>query len=135
VDKALSILLQNLSKAKIFIKEYWKLLLALAYAIFVPLYFYQSTRTLNKTLDNSRVSSDTQINILQNTLDEQTEYYDKLFQEYQDRMDAEEARYNEEIKSIKEKQEKQQKKLSKKFKSNPSAISEELTKRYGLNAN
>ncbi len=134
MDKALSILLQNLSKAKIFIKEYWKLLLALAYAIFVPLYFYQSTRTLNKTLDNSRVSSDTQINILQNTLDEQTEYYDKLFQEYQDRMDAEEARYNEEIKSIKDKQDKQQKELSKKFKNNPSAISEELTKRYGLNA-
>jgi uncharacterized membrane-anchored protein YhcB (DUF1043 family) len=50
-------------------------------------------------------------------------------------MDAEEARYNEEIKSIKDKQDKQQKELSKKFKNNPSAISEELTKRYGLNAN
>ena len=90
---------------------------------------------MQQALDSSRTSSSAQINILQNTIDEQTEYYDKLFQEYQDRMDAEEIRYNEEIKNIKENQQKQQKDLSKKFRNNPSAISEELTKRYGLNAN
>jgi len=129
------ILLQNLSKAKEFIKLYWKPILALLYAILVPLYFYQSTKSMQQALDSSRTSSSAQINILQNTIDEQTEYYDKLFQEYQDRMDAEEIRYNEEIKNIKENQQKQQKDLSKKFRNNPSAISEELTKRYGLNAN
>ena len=129
------ILLQNLSKAKEFIKLYWKPIFALLYAILVPLYFYQSTKSMQQALDSSRTSSSAQINILQNTIDEQTEYYDKLFQEYQDRMDAEEIRYNEEIKNIKENQQKQQKDLSKKFRNNPSAISEELTKRYGLNAN
>ena len=56
---------------------------------------------MQQALDSSRTSSSAQINILQNTIDEQTEYYDKLFEEYQDRMDAEEIRYNEEIKNIK----------------------------------
>ena len=69
----------------------------------IPLYFYQSTKSMQQALDSSRTSSSAQINILQNTIDEQTEYYDKLFQEYQDRMDAEEIRYNEEIKNIKDK--------------------------------
>jgi len=48
-------------------------------------------------------------------------------------MDAEEVRYNEEIKNIKQVQVEQQKELSKRFKNNPSTISQELKKRYNLN--
>lgn len=116
-----------------FIQQYWKLLLALLYAILVPLYFHRSAKSIQDALDNSRKSSDKQISILQNSFDEQAEYYDTLLQEYQDRMDAEEVRYNEEIKNIKQVQVEQQKELSKRFKNNPSTISEELKKRYNLN--
>ncbi len=129
----MSILLQNLSKAKEFINLYWKPILALLYAILVPLYFYESTKSVQAALDNSRESSQKQINILQNSLDEQAQYYDALLQDYQDKMDAEEVRYNEEIKKIKEVQQKQQKELAKRFKNNPTTISDELKKRYNLN--
>jgi len=117
-----------------FIKQYWKILLALAYAIFIPLYFYQSTKSVQAALDNSRESSQKQINILQNTIDEQAQYYDALLQDYQDKMDAEEVRYSQEIIKIKQTQEQQKKQLLKRFKENSSVISDELTKRYGLNA-
>ena len=116
-----------------FIKQYWKLLLAIAYAMFIPLYFYQSAKSIQNSLDSSRESSEKQINILQNSLDEQSLYYDMLLQEYQDRMDAEDVRYNEELNSIKQAQEQQQKELSKRFKNNPSTISDELKRRYKLN--
>lgn len=116
-----------------FIKQYWKLLIALLYAIFVPLYFYQSTHTMQKSLDISRDSSEKQINILQNSLEEQTQYYDKLFEEYQSSLEAEQTRYNESLNQIKEAQVLQKKQLSKKFQQSPSSISDELTKRYGLN--
>ncbi len=128
----LSILLAKLNQVFNFAKENWKLILALVYAIFVPLYFYNSTKNLQIALDSSRNSSNKQINILQNALDEQSQYYDALFQEYQDRMDAEENRYNQELQSIKVIQDIQQKELSKKFKNNPSTISNELKKRYNL---
>ena len=117
-----------------FIKQYWKIILALAYAILIPLYFHQSTKGMQQAFDNSRESSQKQIGILQNALEDQSAYYDNLFQEYQDKIEAEEVRYNEELKKIKETQQKQQKELSKRFKDNPSAISDELSKRYGLNA-
>lgn len=129
----MSILFQNLEAMVNFIKEYWKLLLAIAYAIFIPLYFYQSTKSIQNGLDNSREFSQKQINILQNSLDEQSQYYDELLQQYQDKIDAEEIRYNEEIENIKQVQQEQQKELSKRFKNNPSAISDELRKRYNLN--
>lgn len=87
---------------------------------------------MQQALDSSRDSSSKQINVLQNALEEQTEYYDSLFQEYQDRIDAEQIRYDEEIQKIKDTQMTQQKELSKKFKSNPSTISDELKKRYNL---
>lgn len=116
------------------IKQHWKLILILAYGIFVPLYFWKSTKGIQQAFDSSRESSQKQINILEGALEDQSLYYDQLFQEYQDRMDAEEARYEEEIAKIKEAQATQQKQLSKKFKENPSAISDELSKRYGLNA-
>ena len=114
------------------IKQYWKLILAIAYAIFVPLYFYNSTKGIQKAFDSSRESSQKQINLLEDSLEEQSVYYDQLFQQYQDRMDAEEIRYQQEIIDIKQVQDKQQKELSKRFKNNPSAISDELKKRYNL---
>lgn len=117
-----------------FIKQYWKLLLLLAYAIAVPLYFHQSTKGIQQAFDSSRESSQKQISILEGALEDQRLYYDQLFQEYQDRMDAEELRYEEELTKIKETQASQQKQLAKRFKENPSAISDELSKRYGLNA-
>lgn len=115
-----------------FIKQYWKVILILAYAVAVPLYFYQSTKGMQKALDVSRESSNNQITILQDALTKQSAEYDKMFKEYQTRIDEEEKRYNEEIKQIKETQASQQRQLSKRFKENPSAISDELSKRYNL---
>jgi hypothetical protein len=117
-----------------FIKHYWKLILALAYAILIPLFFYQSTKGMQKALDASRESSDNQIGILKNALNEQSVQYDKMFKEYQAKVDEEEKRYNEELKQIKETQASQQRQLSKRFKENPSSISDELSKRYNLHA-
>jgi len=55
-----------------------------------------------------------------------------LIEEYQIKIDLLEQKYNGEIDRIKERQVTQQKELSILFKNNPSAISEELRKRYGL---
>ena len=41
---------------------------------------------------------------MQNSLEEQTQYYDKLFEEYQSSLEAEQARYDESLKVIKETQ-------------------------------
>jgi uncharacterized protein HemX len=117
-----------------FIKQYWKLILALAYAILVPLFFYQSTKGMQKALDTSRESSNNQITILQDALNKQSAEYDKMFKEYQAKVEEEEKRYNEELKQIRETQVVQQRQLSKRFKDNPSSISDELSKRYNLNA-
>lgn len=115
-----------------FIKQYWKFILALIYVVVVPLYFYQSTKGMQKALDASRESSNNQIAILQNALTKQSQDYDKMFKEYQAKVEEEETRYNEELKKIKETQAVQQRQLSKRFKENPSSISDELSKRYNL---
>ena len=117
-----------------FIKQYWKIILALVYAIAIPLYFYQSTKGMQKALDTSRESSNNQITILQDALTKQSAEYDKMFKEYQAKVEEEENRYNEELRKIKETQAVQQRQLSKRFKDNPSSISDELTKRYNLSA-
>lgn len=115
-----------------FIKQYWKLLLALIYAVFVPLYFYNYNANMQKAIDFTRTSSNNQISLLQNHIDEQKEHYDSLIEEYKLQIEEEEIRYQEEISKIKETQEKQQKILAKRFKENPSDISKELYERYGL---
>ena len=116
------------------ILKHWKILLLIAYAIAVPLYFHQSTKGMQQALDSSRESSQKQITILENALEDQRVYYDQLFTEYQEKIEAEEVRYQEELDKIKQKQASQQKELSKRFRENPSAVSDELSKRYGLNA-
>lgn len=110
-------------------------MLAIAYMILVPLYSYQSTAKMRQTLEISQESSDGQIKILQGAMEEQRVQYDKMFKEYQAKIEEEKKRYDDEIVELRKTQEKHQKLLSKKFKENPSAISDELSKRYGLNAN
>lgn len=118
-----------------FVRQYWKIMLAIAYMILVPLYSYQSTAKMRQTLEISQESSDGQIKILQGAMEEQRVQYDKMFKEYQAKIEEEKKRYDDEIVELRKTQEKHQKLLSKKFKENPSAISDELSKRYGLNAN
>ena len=115
------------------ILKYWKILLLLAYGIAVPLYFYQSTKGMQKALDASRESSDNQIKILKTSMEDQRKAYDKMFDEYRVKMEAEEKRYNEEIEKIKATQASQQRQLSKRFKESPSEISNTLMEKYGLN--
>lgn len=115
-----------------YIKIYWKEIFIVAYAIFIPLYFFQSTQSTQKALDASRTSSSNQISYLEDRLDEQAFYYDQLIEEYQIKIDLIEQKYNGEIDRIKERQAIQQEELTIIFKKNPSAISEELRKRYGL---
>jgi ABC-type transport system involved in cytochrome bd biosynthesis fused ATPase/permease subunit len=117
------------------ILKHWKILLLLAYGIAVPLYFYQSTKGIQKALDASRESSDNQIKILKTSMEDQRKTYDKMFDEYRAKMEAEEVRYQQEIDKIKQTQVTQQKQLSKRFKENPSEIDNTLMEKYGLNAN
>lgn len=127
-------LLENLKQILNFIKSYWKIILALLYAIAVPLWFYQSNRALVQALEISDNSSKQQIQVLKNNIDTQKAAYDKLFEEYKQKLEYEEQRYNKELADIKTKQEQQQGKLSGLFRRNPTSINDELSKRYGLNA-
>ena len=117
------------------VKDNWKLILALIYAIAVPLYFYNSNRETAKALDIAQKSSDQQIQVMKTAMDSQKAAYDKMFEEYKQRLDAEEERYNKELQAIKDGQKAQQYKLSGLFKNSPQAVDDELSKRYGLNAN
>ena len=117
------------------IKDNWKIILALIYAIAVPLYFYNSNRATAKALDIAQKSSDQQIQVMKTAMDTQKAAYDKMFEDYKQRLNAEEERYNKELQTIKDNQKVQQGKLAGLFKSNPQAVNDELSKRYGLNAN
>ena len=117
------------------LKNNWKVVLALIYAVAVPLYFYNSNRETAKALDIAQKSSDQQIQVMKTAMDSQKVAYDKMFEEYKQRLDAEEERYNKELQAIKDGQKAQQYKLSGLFKNSPQAVDDELSKRYGLNAN
>jgi hypothetical protein len=117
-----------------FLKENWKAVLAIVYAIVVPLYFLNYTNNLRKALDSSRDSSKQQIEILQDSMDKQTVYYDDLFKQYQIDLENEQTRHNEEIRKIKETQQYQQQLLSQRLQ-DPTQLAKELKERYGLNGN
>ena len=117
-----------------FLKQNWKAVLAIVYAIVVPLYFLNYTSNLRKALDSSRDSSKEQIKILQDTIDKQKTYYDGLFIQYQVDLNNEHTRHDEEIKKIKETQQYQQMLLSQRLQ-DPTQLANELRGRYGLNGN
>jgi hypothetical protein len=118
-----------------FIKQYWKWIIALLYALIVPLYFHQSTKNLSKALDESRESNKQQLEILNKSLKEQQLYYDGLIEEFTIAMDLESQRHNDEMQKIRDMQEYQQSLLADRFKNDPTQITIVLKDRYKLNGN
>lgn len=127
-------LLVNLRVVFNFLKENWKAVLAIVYAIAVPLYFYSSTLKLQQALDSSRDSSKKEIQILEDTIQKQSSYYDGLFKQYQVAIEQEQIRHEEEIRKIKEIQAYQQSLLAQRLQ-NPTEMTKELKERYNLNGN
>jgi Tfp pilus assembly major pilin PilA len=116
----------------VLLKDNWKLVISIAYAVIVPLYFNQTSKSAVKAMEASQESSNTQITLLKKQLDEQREQYNKMFEEYKTKMAEAQAKYDEELEKIKKDQKKQQKRLTDTFKNDESAIDEELQKRFGL---
>ena len=117
-----------------FLKENWKAVLAIVYAIAVPLYFYSSTLKLQQALDSSRESSKKEIKVLEDTIQKQSSYYDGLFKQYQIAIEQEQVRHEEEIRKIREVQAYQQSLLAQRLK-DPTQMAKELKERYNLNGN
>ena len=115
-----------------FLKENWKAVLAIVYAIAVPLYFLNYTSNLRKALDSSRDSSKEQIKILKDTVDKQKIYYDGLFVQYEIELNNERTRHDEEVKKIRETQQYQQILLSQRLQ-DATEMAKELKERYGPN--
>lgn len=118
------------------ILQHWKLIAGIAYSIAVPVYFYITASSANKNLqtalETSQVSNQKQIAILQNSLEDQRAAYEKMFNEYQEKMNAAQKQHDDELVKIKKAQADQQWQLSQKFKADPTAVNEELEKRFGL---
>jgi len=127
-------LLANLRVVFNFLKENWKAVLALVYAIAVPLYFYSSTLKLQQSLDSSRESSKKEIKVLEDTVQKQSSYYDGLLKQYQAAIQQEQVRHEEEIRKIREIQIYQQSLLAQRLK-DPTQMAKELKERYNLNGN
>lgn len=115
-----------------FVKANWKLIAAGVYALIIPLYFNQSSKSAFKAMEASQESSKKQIHILKNEMEEQRRVYNQMFDDYKKKLDEAQAKYDEELESIKKNQKKQQKKMAETFKNDETAIDEELQKRYGL---
>lgn len=117
------------------IKQYWKAVLAIVYAIAVPLYFYSTNVASKQALEASRQSSNEQIKVLEQTIKDQQKHYEQSFEEYKALIQKEEERHQEQIKKIQETQAYHQALLTQRFQQNPQTITDELKKRYGLNGN
>jgi len=115
-----------------FILQHWKIGMAVVYAIVIPFYFNQSSKSAFQAMEASQESSKKQIYILKNEIEEQRKVYNQMFDDYKKKLDEAQAKYDEELESIKKNQKKQQKKMAETFKNDESAIDEELQKRYGL---
>ena len=115
-----------------FIQKYWKMLIAIAYAIAVPLYFMTSTRAVSQALDQATISSNTQIETLQKTNQKQKEYYDKLLEDYQNKFDEINAKYYTQQLQIDEMAKKQKNDLVKKWNNDPTSINPEIEKRFPI---
>ena len=87
---------------------------------------------LQQAMDASQTSNRQQIELLQNALEDQRLAYDKMFKEYQEKLNAAQKEHETEMAKIKKTQADQQWQLSQKFKTDPAAINEELEKRFGL---
>lgn len=118
------------------ILQHWKLIAGIAYSIAVPVYFYITASSANKNLqtalETSQVSNQKQIAILQISLEDQRVAYEKMFNDYQEKMNAAQKQHDDELVKIKKAQADQQWQLSQKFKADPTAVNEELEKRFGL---
>ncbi len=119
-----------------FLIQYWKLIAGAAYIIAVPVYFYVTASSANKNLETaleiSQASNQKQISILRESLEDQRVAYEKMFNEYQEKMNAAQKEHETELAKIKKAQADQQWQLSQKFKADPTAVNEELEKRFGL---
>ena len=119
-----------------FLIQYWKLIAGAAYIIAVAVYFYVTASNANKNLETaletSQASNQKQISILRESLEDQRVAYEKMFNEYQEKMNAAQKQHELEIDKIKKAQADQQWQLSQKFKADPAAVNEELEKRFGL---
>jgi len=116
-----------------FIKQNWKIGIAIIYAVAIPMYFYLTTAKINKALDTSNESNKKQIEILESTITEQQMYYDQLFEDYRVSFEYESERHDTEIRKIYETQEYQQSLLVDKLKKDPMQITIILKDRYKLN--
>lgn len=114
------------------VKQYWKLILALLYAIAIPLYFHQSNKGAALSLDLATNSANIQIEELQDSMIEQKQFYDDLIINYQEEFDRIEEKYQIQQKELQEVKRKQKSAFVRRWKNNPSSINEELQKRFSI---
>lgn len=118
-----------------FLLTHWKLILAIVYGISVPIYFSISSdkavKNMESALESSQESNKKQLEVLQNSLEDQRVAYDKMFKDYQAKMAKLEEDYQKDLKKVTDKQAVQQKQLADRF-TDPKAVDEELEKRFGL---
>jgi hypothetical protein len=118
-----------------FIKENWKLIAVIVYAIAIPLYFYQSTKAVSNALDLSINSSKEEVLILNETLQDQQAYYEVLIEQLTMSLEVEQQKHDDELRGIRETQVYQQSLLTETFRSDPTQITIILKDRYKLNGN
>lgn len=118
-----------------FIKENWKLIAVIVYAIAIPLYFYQSTKAVSNALDLSINSSKEEVLILNETLQDQQAYYEVLIEQLTMSLEVEQQKHDDELRVIRETQVYQQSLLTETFRSDPTQITIILKDRYKLNGN